>query len=635
MPGKWKQPCHDTPKKTVHPCAGKRLWFTHASEQTVYKTQPYLFQHLQAPGQTYAIKMPGTRSVLAIDVTFSSLSEYISDLPLSRESEIYLYQSNGQINASNQKILPEKKSYDIDPIPLTSQEQTWIKQAGTIKISNEMDWPPLDFAVAGEPRGYAIDLIRLLAHMTGLKIEFINGYTWPELLDQFKNGDIDVIHPVVRSDMTRDIGVFSDPLITLPQAVVTRPGSDPITTLPQDLHLIIHPRHHFLVPILNKALAAIPDRQRQAMKETWLPFDPEIAQAPAQSLVSVPYSRLIQIAGQKALENQLHKTVINGKDHFVFVTLLDPDPSSREYFAVVVPSRQVLADCLERLKTSILITIACMILLLPLCWLFATPVVNPIKRLAAENRKIKHRQYDEVTLCSSVIKEIHDLAISLVDMSEAIQQHEQQQADLMDAVIQTIARAIDDKSPYTGQHCARVPELALMMVRAADRSNTPPFDRFSFHSKDQLREFQIGAWLHDCGKIITPEHIMNKGTKLETIYNRIHEIRMRFEVLWRDAQIQTLEKKWLNRKKTGNGRKNWQTHFRHCKPIFPLSPESILAQKNCQKWILNESRHWLQSPGSAISMIGWVCHPRKHPCILIRLRPCPQRNICSATNPGI
>jgi hypothetical protein len=60
MPGKWKQPCHDTPKKTVHPCAGKRLWFTHASEQTVYKTQPYLFQHLQAPGQTYAIKMPGT-----------------------------------------------------------------------------------------------------------------------------------------------------------------------------------------------------------------------------------------------------------------------------------------------------------------------------------------------------------------------------------------------------------------------------------------------------------------------------------------------------------------------------------------------------------------------------------------------
>jgi hypothetical protein len=435
--------------------------------------------------------------------------------------------------------------------------------------------------------------------------------------------------------MTRDIGVFSDPLITLPQAVVTRPVPDPITTLPQDLHLIIHPRHHHLVPILNKALAAIPDRQRQAMKETWLPFGPEIAQAPAQSLVSVPYSRLIQIAGQKALENQLHKTVINGKDHFVFVTLLDPDPSSREYFAVVVPSRQVLADCLERLKTSILITIACMILLLPLCWLFATPVVNPIKRLAAENRKIKHRQYDEVTLCSSVIKEIHDLAISLVDMSEAIQQHEQQQADLMDAVIQTIARAIDDKSPYTGQHCARVPELALMMVRAADRSNTPPFDRFSFHSKDQLREFQIGAWLHDCGKIITPEHIMNKGTKLETIYNRIHEIRMRFEVLWRDAQIQTLEKKWLNRKKTGNGRKNWQTHFRHCKPIFPLSPESILAQKNCQKWILNESRHWLQSPGSAISMIGWVCHPRKHPCILIRLRHCPQRNICSATNPGI
>ena len=50
-------------------------------------------------------------------------------------------------------------------------------------------------------------------------------------------------------------------------------------------------------------------------------------------------------------------------------------------------------------------------------------------------------------------------------------------------------------------------------------------------------EFQIAAWLHDCGKITSPEYVVDKATKLETLYNRLHEVRMRFEVLWRDADI--------------------------------------------------------------------------------------------------
>ena len=43
--------------------------------------------------------------------------------------------------------------------------------------------------------------------------------------------------------------------------------------------------------------------------------------------------------------------------------------------------------------------------------------------------------------------------------------------------------------------------------------------------------------MHDCGKITSPEYVVDKATKLETIYNRIHEVRTRFEVLWRDAEI--------------------------------------------------------------------------------------------------
>jgi hypothetical protein len=87
-----------------------------------------------------------------------------------------------------------------------------------------------------------------------------------------------------------------------------------------------------------------------------------------------------------------------------------------------------------------------------------------------------------------------------------------------------------------------VPELALMLAAQASDCNIPPFDGFRLETQDQWREYQIAAWLHDCGKITTPEHIVDKGSKLETIYNRIHEVRMRFEVLWRDAEIRFWEK---------------------------------------------------------------------------------------------
>jgi HD-GYP domain-containing protein (c-di-GMP phosphodiesterase class II) len=111
----------------------------------------------------------------------------------------------------------------------------------------------------------------------------------------------------------------------------------------------------------------------------------------------------------------------------------------------------------------------------------------------------------------------------------------------MESLIHTIATAIDAKSPYTGRHSERVPALALMLAEAAHAMAEGPLAQFSFKTDDEWHEFRVGAWLHDCGKITTPEHIIDKATKLEMIYNRIHEIRMRFEVLLRDAEIARLK----------------------------------------------------------------------------------------------
>lgn len=108
-------------------------------------------------------------------------------------------------------------------------------------------------------------------------------------------------------------------------------------------------------------------------------------------------------------------------------------------------------------------------------------------------------------------------------------------------IIRIIADALDTKSPHTGHHCVRVPELALMLAEAACKKTQGPLADFNFQSEDEWFEFRVGAWLHDCGKVTTPEYVIEKATKLDMIYNRIHEIRMRFEVLLRDANIARLQ----------------------------------------------------------------------------------------------
>ncbi|MEG2392137.1 MAG: HD domain-containing phosphohydrolase, partial [Pseudomonas sp.] len=116
------------------------------------------------------------------------------------------------------------------------------------------------------------------------------------------------------------------------------------------------------------------------------------------------------------------------------------------------------------------------------------------------------------------------------------QRLQDRQKQLLDAFIQLLAGAIDAKSPYTGGHCQRVPELTLMLAQAAAASKAPAFSAYQ-PTEDEWEALHIAAWLHDCGKVTTPEYVVDKATKLETINDRIHEIRTRFEVLKRDAWI--------------------------------------------------------------------------------------------------
>jgi len=110
---------------------------------------------------------------------------------------------------------------------------------------------------------------------------------------------------------------------------------------------------------------------------------------------------------------------------------------------------------------------------------------------------------------------------------------------LFEGFVKLIADAIDAKSPYTGGHCRRVPEITMLLAEAVAGCEKGPLAEFEMSDQDRY-ELNIAALLHDCGKITTPEWVMDKATKLQTVFDRIKLVDTRFEVLKRDAELELL-----------------------------------------------------------------------------------------------
>lgn len=595
----------------------KRPWFIDAKSGGVNKTAPYLFQHLQAPGETYSTRVAANQAVLAVDITLSSMSGFLNQQDLGEDSEIYLYQETGELIASNQK---PKKAVPLPPAPMldwSEEQQQLIDSIDYLTVSNEIDWPPINFAVSGEPYGYAVDVLNLISEMTGVPIRYINGLSWNELAQMFLSNELDVLQPVFFDENKKWLGNLSEPFLEVPYGVVTAPGQPVLTKIeqlygktvaipegwslannlqesfpqieiihvetvramfnavregradaaidtapilnytasqffiddvvihqplefggaemPTRLHFMVNKSREGLTGVFNQALAALGPEHWQALQDKWLNTGSRMI----HQMGAVPYAELMQMA-QQGSPDELQTVSLNGEEHFVYATPFGEAEGTQDHFAIVTPVETVLAPGLDKVKTSIWLTTLAVLLLVPVSWLLASPIVRPIRQLAEDSEKITQRRYDEVEEVSSNIVEVGDLAGSMSNMSAAIQHHEKAQEELLDAFIKVIAQAIDDKSPHTAGHCERVPELAFMLVEQAENVTEGPFGDFTFKNAEEWREFQVAAWLHDCGKITTPEHIIDKGTKLETIYNRIHEVRMRFEVLWRDAEIDYL-----------------------------------------------------------------------------------------------
>ncbi|SFC12293.1 HD domain-containing phosphohydrolase [Pseudoalteromonas denitrificans] len=599
----------------------KRLWYQKSRIGKIYKSDPYQFNSLQAPGLTFSTRLADSGNVLGIDIALSSLSSHLQEHQLPQGSEIYLYQESGELIATSNTKHSQLKVPDALPLALTVQQELAISNIPAITLSNSKDWVPIDFAISGQPKGYAIDVFNLVSQMTGIRFEYVNGFSWPKLVSMFKNKELDALQAVYDTPENRKIGALSDTFLNLPFAVVTQVDSPEISSIqslnnktlaiaegwsitqilkgnfpliniiefktpkeailavktgeadaaldskiilenmisqyfiedltlqptisfspieiPENLHLLLHHEHADLLPTINMALRKITQKQKNILQKKWL--ETQFNSALNQS-INVPYKPLISYAKKTTTHNKLIKQMLPSGEYFMFISPVNMSNQNKSYFAVVAPYATIIAPSLAKVKISILITVLCLLCMLPISYLFAGLIENPIRRLVEQNNLIKHRKFNEIETPFTHIKEFDELADSLTDMASSIQKHENNQKQLMESFIELIAQAIDDKSPYTAGHCERVPELGIMLVNEASRCETGCFSDFALKTEDQQREFRIAAWLHDCGKITTPDHIVDKGTKLETIYNRIHEIRMRFEVLWRDAEIDYYKK---------------------------------------------------------------------------------------------
>ncbi|MBN3561492.1 HD domain-containing phosphohydrolase [Aliamphritea spongicola] len=592
----------------------QRPWYNAATANKVHKTDPYLFKHLKLTGQTYSIRTP--KAVLGIDIVLSSVNSKLSAASLGLEDqqgiESFIFSHNGELIASNQNTAQQLEIPASEPLQLSPDQQRLINAISSLTVSNQTNWPPLDYSVAGEPKGYAIDLLTLVSEMTGLKFEFINGFSLNELQSKFHDGDIDILHSV--SGLKANRGEISQPMYTKALAVAVEKHTTGISKLSDlnglrlglpygqgltellkrqgveatlqgfpdlettikalqngridaivhvsstlkhfsktsignmlkvimlpelkklDLHLYLQPDQAELMEIMNLALANVTPAQREVLDEKWLSEGIH-----TQHNNFVPYDQLLDLSRNPSVQQNMIKMEVNGSNKFFYVTPLHGQGWNKEFFAVVIPEKIVTEAVFGQIITSTLMTGAVLLLLVPFAWWFGSPIVRAITSLKEETKKVKERRFDEIQLVDTRIKEIWQLSNSVLDMSKDIKKHQQDQNDFIEAFIRLTAQAIDDKSPYTAGHCNRVPELGLMLAKAAEDSNKGKFRKFRFANDNERREFRIAAWLHDCGKITTPEFIVDKGTKLEANYNRIHEVRTRFEVLWRDAEIEYLK----------------------------------------------------------------------------------------------
>lgn len=122
-----------------------------------------------------------------------------------------------------------KKSEQVT-VNLTEKEKLFLEENQKIKVHNETKWAPFNFFEFGQPSGYSIDLIKLVAKKTGLQIEFITGPSWNQFLEMSKKDEIDIMLNIVKTVDREQYLNFTDPYYVAKQGIFVRKDDNSIKT---------------------------------------------------------------------------------------------------------------------------------------------------------------------------------------------------------------------------------------------------------------------------------------------------------------------------------------------------------------------------------------------------------------------
>jgi HD-GYP domain-containing protein (c-di-GMP phosphodiesterase class II) len=517
-----------------------RPWYQDAGEQAS-AIKPYLFYFIGKVGTTITLETPVPGVVIAADITLEQLSKTIAQHQITPDSEAVLMDADGRALAYREPgelvTQTDDKSFRIAQLSeLGSGVLTFLSQ------DLKMEPQPLEFSFAG--RRWTGSINRMSGD-SGLDLYMLMISPLDELLS-------DAIAIRWLSVMTTLIIV----LITIPIVWYAASRiSGPMRRLAAEAGLISH--FDFSTPVETRSFIKEVDTLAAAM-------------GMMKNTISRFLTLINSLAGEKDLDSLLERitreTMQVSQADGVLTYLVDEDEKFLEPCMLYESKRggcsidklprlsivedSELVDFLHNKEPSLVHLDA-----------GHTGVFQPLltqletDALTLVALPLHNRQNEAIgTLCllyrdsgNTLGRDEHKQQIAFIQALSGFaavtlesRQLLMMQEALLNAFIKLIAGAIDAKSPYTGGHCQRVPELTRMLAEAACDSDDPPFQDFKLDD-EQWDALDIASWLHDCGKVTTPEYVVDKATKLETIYDRIHEVRMRFEVLKRDAEVRYWE----------------------------------------------------------------------------------------------
>lgn len=498
-----------------------RPWFEAASvtSETVL-TEPYLFFTTRVPGVTLARRAADGAAVVGLDAEFASLASQIDGLRMTGSSELAIVDASGTVIAHH------------EPMAMLIPEQ-----GDTFRLASvdELARPLLASAFAladGKATGHADRaggrewrLVRApLAPVGSLELFALLAIPEDELFADARN--------ILTEQILIALLIFA---VSVPAGLwVTQRSVVSLRRLAEETRALEAFDFEERPPLRSHIgeidqLAVATDRMRQTLSDFLETSVALGAERDVETLLERILGTVLETA--RAQGGAIYRTAGEGRIQRVRLRG-GPDIEAALPAEIGATDHGLIADAVSHRVTQIESSGGTLRVAVPLITRDGALVGAIAVWLPAQQGLPGPRRDSRV----GFIEALSSTAAVAIETRELIDA----QKHLLESFIQLIAAAIDAKSPYTGGHCQRVPELAKMIADEAHRSDDPAWQDFHLSGSDR-EALHIGAWLHDCGKITTPEYVVDKATKLEGIHDRIHEIRMRFEVLKRDARIAALE----------------------------------------------------------------------------------------------